>query len=1112
MPTCPSCGKENPDGFQFCGFCGAPLTEAAPSPTREERKVVTVIFCDLVGFTRRAEELDPEEVRALLRPYHERVRSELERHGGTVEKFIGDAVMALFGAPIAHEDDPERAVRAALAIREFALEEGLELRVGITTGEALISLDVDPAEGEGMASGDVVNSAARLQTAAPVNGVLVDETTYRGTRHAVDFESTEPVEAKGKAERIAVWVATSAHSRFGVDVTHHARTELVGREQELDVLRDAFVRARSSRTPQLVTLVAVPGMGKSRLVYELQRIVDADPELITWRQGRCLAYGDGVAFWALAEVVKAQAGIDERDSEEEAGEKLHAAVADAIANEKDARWVESHLRPLIGLGAETGLGGDRRGEAFAAWRRFLEALADKRPLVLVVEDLHWADEGLLDFVDELLDWLSGVPLLVVCSARPELLERRPGWGGGKLNALTISLSPLSSEETAVLLSYALERTLLPAETQQALLERAEGNPLYAEQFAQLYLERGSADELPLPETLQGIVAARLDGLSTEEKVVLQDAAVVGKVFWTGALRRDAGETTPLLHSLERRGFLTRQRRSSLEAEGEWAFAHMLLRDVAYGQIPRAERAHKHRQTAEWIESLGRPEDHAELLAFHWRSALELARASGAASDELMERARLALREAGDRAMALSAFGAAVRSYRPALELLPVDDSGRPLLLLAFGTALALGEESGDEELAEAARLLAELGDREHAAEAEILLADAAWRTSQRDSAYAHLEHAVDLVAAIPSSAVKARVLSEVSRYHMLGDRPEPAIEVGRQALEMATRLGLDEIRAHALTNIGTSRMALAEPEGIADLEKSIEIATALRSPESLRAYNNLFASYVGLGILDRAAEAVHAGLAQAERFQTTGAIARWLRFERIHVAFWQGRWEEAFELYEETLSEVGPVHALSRWAFEMRGRIRLARDDLEGALEDAEASLSLARDAKDPQTFHPALSFAALAASEAGRKRDAERLADELLALEPANHIISHHAAPLFDLAWVLARLGRSQELVDATEQAAIRTRHVEAAGALARSDYLLAADMYAEMGSRPNEAYTRLHAAAQLGGGERPQEAHAQLERALDFWKSVDASRYVRECEAIAASLPIEPSERTAM
>ncbi len=465
--------------------------------------------------------MDPEDVEAILRPYHARVRSELEHYGGTVEKFIGDAVMALFGAPVAHEDDPERAVRSALAIREFAVDEGLELRVGITTGEALVQLDAQPDAGEGMASGDVVNTAARLQSAAPVNGVLVDETTYRATRSSVDYEDAEPVEAKGKAEPIAVWQAQTAHSRFGVDVAHEARAELVGRERELGVIRDAFERARHERTPQLLTLVGVPGIGKSRLVYELSRIADADPELVTWRQGRCLAYGDGVTLWALSEIVKAQAGIVEQDTPDDVEQKLGAAVADVLADTGDANWVESQLRSLVGLSAESELGDDRRQSAFAAWRRFLEAMAEQRPLVVVFEDLHWADESLLDFVDELVDWVTDVPLLAVATARPELLERRPGWGGGKLNATTLALPPLSEDQTALLIAQLLERSVLPAESQQALLERAGGNPLYAEQFAELFLERGSADELGLPETLQGIIAARLDGLADTEKDLLR---------------------------------------------------------------------------------------------------------------------------------------------------------------------------------------------------------------------------------------------------------------------------------------------------------------------------------------------------------------------------------------------------------------------------------------------------------------------------------------------------------------------------------------------------------------------------------------------------------------
>ena len=471
--------------------------------SRRERKVVSVLFCDLVGFTSQAESMDPEDVEAVLRPYHERVRSELERHGGTVEKFIGDAVMALFGAPTAHEDDPERAVRAALAIREFAVEEGLELRVGITTGEALVSLDARPDAGEGMASGDVVNTAARLQGAAPVNGILADETTYRATRQAIDYDHAEPVEAKGKSEPVAVWKATASRSRFGVDVAHEARSELVGRDRELAVVRDAFERARHARTPQLLTLVGVPGIGKSRLVFELQRVVDADPELITWRQGRCLAYGDGITLWALGEIVKAQAGVVEQDTPDGIAAKIRQSVEDTLAGTGDEARVETHLLALLGLGGEEQVGGDRRNEAFSAWRRFLEALAEQRPLVLVVEDIHWADETLLDFLDELVEWVTDVPLLVVATARPELLERRPNWGGGKLNATTLALQPLSDEQTADLIAKLLGRPVLAADSQQTLLERAGGNPLYAEQFVELYVEQGAAGELGAPGDAPG---------------------------------------------------------------------------------------------------------------------------------------------------------------------------------------------------------------------------------------------------------------------------------------------------------------------------------------------------------------------------------------------------------------------------------------------------------------------------------------------------------------------------------------------------------------------------------------------------------------------------------
>jgi class 3 adenylate cyclase/tetratricopeptide (TPR) repeat protein len=1068
--------------------------------SRRERKVVTVLFADLVGFTARAEVLDPEDVEAILSPYHERLRLELERFGGTVEKFIGDAVMALFGAPLAHEDDPERAVRAALAIRDWAREEGeVQVRIAVNTGEALINLGARLASGEGMAAGDVVNTTARLQSAGPVNGVLVGETTYRATRQAIDYCGADAVEAKGKTVPVRVWEAVAARSRVTSEAVS-VSSPLVGRERELAVLSELLVRVRDESSPQLVTLVGVPGIGKSRLVYELMQVVERGGVLTYWRRGRSLPYGEAVPLWALSEIVKAQTGILEGDSAEAVQDKLHDEVSRLFPEAREAAWIESQLRPLARVAPEGEQGGDRRDESFAAWRRFLEGMAEHRPLVLVFEDLHWADDELLDFIDHLIEWASGVPILIVGTARPELLERRSAWGGGKLNVTTLSLAPLSEADTSRLLASLLERPLPAAERQTELLARAGGNPLYAEQYAQLLREGADDADLTVPESIQGVIAARLDLLPPEEKALLQDAAVLGKVFWLGSVvdGRSPNVAEAALHALDRKGFVRRARASSVADESEYTFLHLLIRDVAYGQIPRGVRAEKHRRAAEWIESLGRPDEHAETLAYHYLSALELARASRQPTDELANRARHALREAGDRAAALNAFDAAARSYASALELWPPNDAERPRLLLAYGTMLAIGQESGEEELELAASALLDLGDSEHAARAELLLADSDWRAAQRDAADAHLERAVHLVEDTPSSPAKATVLSEVSRFHMLGGRFDDAIQIGRQALEMASELGLDEVRAHALNNIGSARVNAGDTGGINDLEQSIKITDEIGSPESLRGYNNLFANHVSIGQLDKAAAAVRAGLPLAERFGNAVATARWLRFERIHIAYWEGRWNEASATIDETLSEVGPAHALSRYALEMRGRIRLARNDTEQALEDAEASLALARQAKDPQTLFPALSFAAVASLAQEQADDAESLADELLALKPADQAIPHHISPLFDLAWVMAELRRSDELLEATRRAAARTLHVDAAEALAQGNFLAAADIYVGMGSLPSEAYARLRATAQLIDAGQRQRADQQLQSTLAFWRSVNATRYVREAEAL--------------
>src|SRR5690348_3525211 len=784
MVTCPACGQENPDSSRFCGMCGTALV-AATTPAREERKVVTIVFTDLVGSTARAEGLDPEDVSATLSAYYAQLRAELERHGGTVEKFIGDAVMAVFGAPIAHEDDPERAVRAALAIRDSVGEE-LEIRTAVHTGEALVALGARAVEGEGMVSGDVVNTAARLQSAAPVNGILVGEATYRATRHAIDYQEASAVEAKGKSEPIKVWTAVAARSRFGSDVEQKLRTPLVGREYERKLLADSLERARTEHAAQLVTLVGVPGIGKSRLVAELFQITEADPDLINWRQGRSLPYGEGVSFWALGEIVKAHAGILESDDAATAEEKLGAMVETLSEDEREREWLARQTRPLVGLeGAERA----EREESFAAWRRLLEAAAEQRPLILVFEDLHWADEGLLDFVDHLADWATTVPLLIVGTARPELLDRRPGWGGGKRNAFTLSIGALTDEETAVLLQRLLDRPVLDAAAQQAVLQRAEGNPLYAEEYARMLAEH-QGGELPLPETVQGLIAARIDALSPEEKTLLQDASVIGKVFWPGALPGADGRA---LHALERKEFVRRDRRSAIAGETQYAFLHALVRDVGYGQIPRSERAEKHRRAAEWLASLAgdRSEDHAEMLASHYREALALSQAAGLDASSLRGPARRAFADAGQRALSLGASGTAYELANEAIALTDEGDEELPALqLLAAYGGRDLAEADVIGLLAEAVDGFLALGDTARAAETAQVLAREFFHRGDIAQADAAAQRAIELARSAPMSTATARAIAGHARHLVVAHASNPeGIDLAREALRFADESG-----------------------------------------------------------------------------------------------------------------------------------------------------------------------------------------------------------------------------------------------------------------------------------------------------------------------------------
>jgi len=1097
---CPNCARELQGEFQFCPFCGSSLAEAPERPAREERKVVTVLFADLVGFTARSETLDPEDVRALLAPYHAHLRSELERFGGTVEKFIGDAVMALFGAPAAHEDDPERAVRAALAIRDWAREQGdeLQVRVAVNTGEALVSLDARPSEGEAMAAGDVVNTAARLQAAAPLNGILVGEQTYRATSEGFDYREAEPVVGKGKSEPIPVWEALEARSRFGVDVSRRADTPLVGRGRELELLVSTLARAREERSPQLVTLVGVPGIGKSRLVLELFRAVEEDAEFVRWRQGRSLPYGEGVTFWALAEIVKAEAGILENDMPEEAEEKLVRAVAQLGSDASERQWLERHLRPLAGVAEEEPTGAE---EGVAAWRRFLEALAEERPLVLVFEDLHWADASLLEFVDQLVERVSGVPLLVLATARPELLQRRPGWGGGKANALSISLSPLSDEDTARLVQALLERPLLDAQTQEALLGRAGGNPLYAEQYARVLLERGDLSELP--ETVQGIIAARLDALSEDEKRLLQDAAVVGKVFWLGAVEAVGSVTRTqaeeLLFALERKEFLGRSRVSSVAGESEFVFRHLLIRDIAYGQIPRAARSLKHRHAAAWIESLGRPEDQAEMLAHHYLEALELAEVAGLDSAVLGESARHALRDAGDRASSLYALDAAERLYDAALRLWPEDDPDRAQLLFRRAAPVRNLDGGDPERLAEARDALLAAGDAPKAAEAEMLLSMGFWMLGRRELGEEHAERAAALVADAPPSRSSAWVLARMaSRASIEGDNTR-AIELASEARALADGLGWEEGVSEALTLIGLQRVYLGDRRGLDDLERGIEMArNAGAFSVLLRAHNTLAVAYQVLGDLDAGYAARLDGARLAKQIGSP-TDSRWFQGVLADHHYRRGEWDEALQLADEYLGAVegGSPHynAFQDWV--IRAQMRVARGDFAGAMRDAESGLATGRAIADPQAVYFVLPACAHIFFLAGEHDRAVPLVRELIeALESGVHVqFAVINFPLF--ASAARQLGLEQEVLAALADYAA-TPWTEAVRAYGQHDFAVAAEILHRIGTRPDEAEARLRAAEELVAQGRRAEADEQLQQALAFYRSVGATRYVRECEAL--------------
>jgi class 3 adenylate cyclase len=1059
-------------------MCGTALVPAA-APAREERKVVTILFTDLVGSTARAEGLDPEDVRAALSSYYSQLRAELERHGGTVEKFIGDAVMAVFGAPVAHEDDAERAVRAALAIRDSIGEE-LQIRTAVNTGEALVALGAKPGEGDAMVAGDVVNTAARLQGAAPVNGILVGEGTYRATRHVIDYREAPAVEAKGKAEPVKVWEAVCAKSRFGSDVEQKLRTPLVGRERERGLLADALEHARREQSAQLVTLVGVPGIGKSRLVAELFQITEADEEIISWRQGRSLPYGERASFWALGEIVKAHAGILESDDTAAAEAKLVAMLETLGEDERERDWLARHTRPLLGLEAE---GQADRDEAFAAWRRLIEAAAEQRPLILVFEDLHWADDGLLDFVDHLADWATTVPLLIVATARPELLDRRPGWGGGKRNAFTLSVGALSNEETAQLLQRLLDRPVLDAEAQQAVLQRAEGNPLYAEEYARMLAEHADGD-LPLPETVQGLIAARIDGLSPTEKSLLQDASVIGKVFWPGAL---ANNDDQVLHALERKEFVRRDRRSAIAGETQYAFLHALVRDVGYGQIPRSERAEKHRRAAEWLASLAgdRAEDHAEMLASHYREALVLSEAAGLDASALREPARRAFADAAQRALSLGASRNAYELANEAIALTAEGDEELPALqlLAAYGGRDSL-EADVTRLLAEAVDGFLALGDTARAAETAQVLAFEFFHRGDVPGADAATRQAIELARAAPMSTATARAIAGHARHVVVAHAAyAEGADLAREALAFADETSDDRLAMHALNTIGMARVFSGDEAGLDDLAAAAERGRDAGAVYELTtALNNYANTLATVGRLDESDARFDETRELSERYGLTAGII-WQEGERVYQRDRRGDLDGTIEATKRFLAHPSADESYQRRpVLACRARALLARGQTADAVADVEEALRGGTEANtDAQTQAWLLTVGARSLRAAGRAAEAEELLQG--ALEATYDPL------VFDLVLELVELERGAEFLARMDAKRGHLWH-EAHRAAAAGDLARASEIYGTIGARFAEAWAGLLAA------ERGDTS--LLDGALAYFEEQRATPYVQRCRAL--------------
>jgi class 3 adenylate cyclase/tetratricopeptide (TPR) repeat protein len=1037
--TCDACGAANEPSRKFCYECGAPLGERPPAHLAAapvaERRLVSVLFADLVGFTSLSESRDPEDVRELLSRYFETCRRLIRLYGGTVEKFIGDAVMAVWGTPVATEDDPERAVRAALdlvasiaALGDEIGEPALRARAGVLTGEAAVTIG---ATSEGMVAGDLVNTASRVQASAPPGAVYVGETTRRATDRAVVYEDAGNFELAGKTSLFPLWRALRVVSGArGALKAEGLEAPFVGRERELRLLKELFHTSAEEQRARLVSVMGVAGIGKSRLTWEFYKYLDAIAELTAfWHRGRCLAYGEGVTYWALADMVRFRCRIAEDEDAESATEKLRTVLAERVPDEEERRFVEPRLAHLLGLEQHVAR---EKQELFGAWRLFFERLADVQPVVMVFEDVQWADASLLEFVEYLLDWSRDHAVFVVTLARPELLERCPTWGSTARAFSSLPLEPLSEEAMEELLAGLVPG--LDAELRREILLRAEGVPLYAVETVRMLLDRGllvqeesvyrpvgMIDRLDVPESLHALIAARLDGLSSDERRVLQDGAVLGKTFTRGAVAAlsglDEARVEQLLGSLVRKEVLSIQADPRSPEHGQFGFLQDLVRHVAYEMLSRRERKVRHLAAAAQLgHSFATEQEVVEVLAAHYLAAYH-ALPDDADAGDVKQRAAELLARAGERAASLAAAGEAQRYFEQAAAL--TDDDLQRAQLLERGGQMAFRGGASEEalRLLEGAQELVGGRDPHAAARVAARLGEVEWRLGRLDDAVTRMERSFEQLRGEADADV-ARLAAELGRVYTFGGELARASERIEVTLELAESLWLPDVLADALITKGliATRRSRTE-EGFALTARGVALAREHDvSRAVVRGSNNLGDILSRSERWEDALAQLELGLLTARRVGDRFWEAFILGERSLALAFC-GRWDEALDCVAQmpedrftgtTVSFLGVVVPLVARGLPEDARNLLARF----------APLETAADVENRGTYHAALAVVLRAeGDDAGALTAAERACGVMSDLGAGSQAIKLALPEGLDAAVALGAPDRGTALLTPIEE-----------------------------------------------------------------------------------------------